>query len=206
VAPVKRLVPACLLLVLAFGTALLAGDVRSWQKALRRGDAMYAAAPERARWEAPARVPFGLAQSALGVSDDVAVREAFQEYRVAARANGHFEVTPAQAAALRHAQVALVPAARSSDPATAAKARTLLGLLVLGGLAQSADESRVQAAFSDLADAVRANPDDVTAKYDLELLLRLSAQRGVRPVQPIGGGEGATGKRGGGSGIPGEGY
>ena len=73
-------------------------------------------------------------------------------------------------------------------------------------LAQTADGSRVQAAFADLTDAVRANPDDVTAKFDLELLLRLSAKRDVRPVEPVGGGQGAAGKRGGGSGVPGEGY
>jgi hypothetical protein len=206
VAAVKRLAAAAVLLVLAVGAALLAGDVRSWDRTLHRGDLVYAAAPGLASWTPSVRFPFGAAQSLLAVSDDVATRQAFRDYRVAAAASGHFEVTPAQAAALRRAQVSLVPIARSSDPVVAAKGRTLLGLLVLGGLAQSADESRVQAAFSDLADAVRANPDDVTAKYDLELLLRLSAQRGVRPVQPIGGGAGATGKRGGGSGIPGEGY
>ena len=91
-------------------------------------------------------------------------------------------MTPVQAAALRHAQSSLVPVARSSDPETAAKGRTLLGLLVLGGLAQSADESRVQAAFSDLADAVRADPDDVAAKYDLELLLRLVSTSSPGPA------------------------
>ena len=202
----RRLALAALLLALATGAALLAGDVRSWQRTLQRGDAVYESAPGLARWNAPVRFPFGLAKSLVGVGDDLATRSAFQQYRVAATSSGHYEVTPVQAAALRHAQSSLVPVARSSDPETAAKGRTLLGLLVLGGLAQSADESRVQAAFSDLADAVRANPDDVAAKYDLELLLRLSTQRGVRPVQPIGGGAGATGKRGGGSGIPGEGY
>ena len=202
----KRLAAAAVLLVLAAGAALLARDVRSWNRTLERGDAVYDSAPGLASWRPTVHVPFAAAERLLGVSDDVATREAFRDYRVAAAASGHYEVTPAQAAALRRAQVSLVPVARSPDPATAARGRTLLGLLVLGGLAQSADESRVQAAFSDLADAVRANPDDVTAKYDLELLLRLSAQRGVRPVQPIGGGAGATGKRGGGSGIPGEGY
>jgi hypothetical protein len=206
VAVVRRLLVAAVLLTLAAGAALLAADVRSWQRSLARGDAVYAAAPGLAGWQAPTRFPFGTAKALLGVGDDLQTRQAFQGYRGAASASGHFEVTPAQAAALRRAQVDLVPVARSSDPATASRARTLLGLLVLGGLAQSAEESRVQAAFSDLADAVRADPDDVTAKYDLELLLRLSAQRGVRPVQPIGGGQGATGKRGGGSGIPGEGY
>lgn len=202
----KRLALAALLLALAACAALLAGDVRSWQRALERGDAVYAAAPAEARWEPSARFPFGVARSVLGIGDDLAVREAFQRYRLAAAVSGHYEVTPAQAAALQRAQLSLVPVARSTDPATASKARTLLGLLVLGGLAQTADEGRVQAAFGDLEDAVRVNPADVTAKYDLELLLRLSAQRGVRPVQPIGGGQGATGKRGGGSGVPGEGY
>jgi hypothetical protein len=202
----KRLAAAIVLLVLAAGAAVLARDVRSWSQTLQRGDAVYASAPGLASWRPTVHFPFGTAERLLGVSDDEATREAFQDYRIAAAASGHYEVTPAQAAALRRAQVSLVPVARSSDAVIAARGRTLLGLLVLGGLAQSADESRVQAAFSDLADAVRANPDDVTAKYDLELLLRLSAQRGVRPVQPIGGGAGATGKRGGGSGIPGEGY
>ena len=202
----KRSVAAALLLVLAVGAALLAADVRSWERTLRRGDAVYAADPAAAHWRPATRFPFRLAKRALGVGSAVATREAFQSYRVAATASGHYEVTPAQAAALRHAQVALVPVARSADPVVAARARTLLGLLVLGGLAQTADNSRVQAAFADLADAVRANPDDETAKFDLELLLRLSAKRDVRPVEPVGGGQGAAGKRGGGSGVPGEGY
>jgi hypothetical protein len=202
----KRLLLAAFLLALAGGAALLAGDVRGWQRALEHGDTVYAADPAGARWQPETRVPFGLARRALGVGDDLATREAFRRYRLAAAASGHYEVTPAQARALQSAQAALVPVARSSDAATAAKARTLLGLLVLGGLAQTADGSRVQAAFADLADAVRANPDDVTAKFDLELLLRLSAKRDVRPVEPVGGGQGAAGKRGGGSGVPGEGY
>jgi hypothetical protein len=203
---VRRLGAAGLLFALAAGAALLAGDVRSWESSLRHGDAVYASAPSLARWQAPAWLPFGVAKDVLGFGDDVGARQALQAYRVAAASSGRYELTRAQAAAVRQAQLALVPVARSSDAATASKARTLLGLLVLGGLAQTADESSVQAAFSDLTDAVRADPDDVTAKYDLELLLRLSARRDIRPVQPVGGGEGAIGKRGGGGGVPGEGY
>ena len=92
--------------------------------------------------------------------------------------------------------------------ARASQAGTLLGILAFGDLARGGgrDPSQAESAIADFENAVRADPTDETAKFDLELLLRLSAKRDVRPVEPVGGGQGAAGKRGGGSGVPGEGY
>ena len=54
--------------------------------------------------------------------------------------------------------------------------------------------------------AVAADPSNVEAAYDLELLLRLTAARGSRIEPGQGGGFGRTGHRGAGGGQPGSGY
>ena len=104
------------------------------------------------------------------------------------------------------AQDALAAAARDADPQRAAQARTLLGILTFGASASGGSQDQVDAAVSDFTDAIRADPDDDFAKFDLELLLRLTAAHGTRTGPGQSNGQGATGRRGAGGGVPGSGY
>jgi hypothetical protein len=202
----RRVVAASALAGLAVLVLLLAADVRSWGAAMASGDAAYAASPARASWQ-PATKLGGLATDILGVDDDLVLRRALRLYAVARathlRLDNATQVQTARAAA----QDALLEAAASSDAKRASEARTLLGVLTFGSSASGAEQDQVDSAIADFADAIRADPANDEAKFDLELLLRLSAAHGTRPGQGLGGATGRGGnRRGAGGGSPGRGY
>jgi hypothetical protein len=200
-----RLAAAACLVPLALLVALLAADVRSWRTALESGDAVYAASPSHASWTPSTRLG-GLGEELLGVRDDVALRRALQRFHqtvgLRLRLDNALEVQTARA----RAQDALEGAALDSDPQRASQAQTLLGILAFAASSRGGDQSQVDAAASDFTDAIRADPADDPAKFDLELVLRLTATRGVRPGPGLGGGYGPTGRHGAGRGLPGKGY
>jgi hypothetical protein len=200
-----RLALAGLLVAAAVLVALLAADVRAWPTTLTSGDAVYAATPGRASW-APSTRLGGLGESLLGVRDDVTQRRALQLYRLSSglrqRLDNALDVQTARA----QAQDGLASAARSSDPQHAAQARTLLGILTFGASASGGSQNQVDAAAADFTDAIRADPDYGFAKFDLELLLRLTAAHGTRTGAGQSNGLPATGHHGAGGGVPGNGY
>jgi hypothetical protein len=81
-------------------------------------------------------------------------------------------------------------------------------VLAFGDLARGGGRNATQAqtALGDFTDAVRADPSNEIAKFDLELLMRALVARGVRTGTTEGGATGATGRNGAGSGAPGQGY
>jgi hypothetical protein len=203
-----RFVPALLLLVLATAAALLAGDVRSWQRTLRSDDALLVVAPRRPTWHAPARLPFSLAERLLGVRDDVAARQAIRLFRETVSVTPRLDNAMEVAAARARAENALAAVARGNDLTYAAQADTLLGILAFGDLAHGGgtDSSQAEATVADFESAVRADPEDETAKYDLELVLRLLTARGVRIGPATRSAPGSTGRHGAAGGTPGQGY
>jgi hypothetical protein len=200
-----RIALATVLVALAVLAALLAADVRSWPGALTSGDALYASSPSSATWAPPTRLG-GLALNLLGLHGDVQLRRAFQLFREAGatpqRLDNALEVQTARA----DAQEALAAAARRSPPQAASQALTLLGILAFRAVASGGGPSQTDAALSDFTDAVRADPGNDLAKFDLELLLRLSAAHGVRAGGGQGSGFGRGGRHGAAGGLPGSGY
>jgi hypothetical protein len=166
---------------------------------------VYSIAPRHARWT-PATHLGSLAETLLGTAGDVTARTALRSYGQVAGLHEHLddalEVQTARAAAIN----ALDGPANSTDPRVAAQARTLLGILVFSEAAAGGGVSQTDDAIADFTDAVRVDPGDTAAKYDLELLLRLTAARGHRrgtgPVNAFG----KTGHPGAAGGIPGSGY
>jgi hypothetical protein len=205
---------AALLLVLAVLIALLASDVRAWQTTLRDDDALAASAPAAVTWNTPTRLG-STAEHLLGVRDDMAARRAVALYL--RNLNVHARLDNAQQVALARSSTeqALAEVARSSDGPRASQAETLLGVLVFNDVAPSTDpfeptagidQNQAQASVADFRDAVRADPSNANAKYDLELALRLLLAQGVRVGAGAQTGAGSTGQRGAGGGIPGSGY
>jgi len=193
------------LVVVAVLAALLAADTRAWRLSLERGDAVYAVSPGQAQWR-PATHLGGLAQSLLGVGDDVALRQGLVLYR---QIVGQHEFLNNQLGieTLRaQAEQRLAGPAASSNPKVASQARTLLGILAFGAAANGAGVSQTDAAISDFTDAVTVDQSNTAAKYDLELLLRLSATGAVRTSSGPTNGFGRTGRHGASGGVPGSGY
>lgn len=190
------------LVALAAAAALLASEVRDWQRALAPGPVRPAS-----QWQAPTRVPGRLAERLLAVGDDVRARHAIQLFEqnrsVTERLDNAVEVTASRAAA----ETALVAVARGDGP-RAAQAGTLLGILAFGDLARGGghDENQAEVAVSDFTNAVRADPEDANAKFDLELVLRSFAAHGIRTGSSGDGGPGSAGRNGASNGTPGSGY
>ncbi len=104
---------------------------------------------------------------------------------------------------------------RSSSGARASQAETLLGVLVFTDVGPSndpfqettgIDPDQAQASVTDFDDAVRADPENALAKYDLELALRALLSQGIQVGAGNQTGAGSNGQRGAGGGIPGNGY
>jgi hypothetical protein len=148
--------------------ALLAVDVGRWHAALANGDLRYARQPLGAYpWRADAILPFGAGEGLLGVEHAVAYRRAVRLFRLGEpRA-----ALPRPGAARLRAEAQALLARGARDPAEA----TLLGSLLLASTAAATDRTtrlalldRAAASFSA---AIRADPENADAKYDLELAL-----------------------------------
>jgi hypothetical protein len=200
-------VPAIVLAIAVF-VALLAADVRSRGDALSSGDALLSATPATASWRGSSRLPAGLAEELLAIDDDLAARRALQRFRATAFRRGRLDNAIDVAADRAETEAALAAVARSSDAAKATQARTLLGVLTFSDFARGGGKSagQAEAAIAYFDGAVRIDPSNEAAKYDLELALRALAARGVRVGQGSGGATGSTGRKGAGGGIPGRGY
>ena len=200
-----KLAAAVILLVLAVLVALLAADVRAWPAALSSGDAVYASSPSRANWTPPARLG-GLSKSLLGVSADVAYRRALRLFLLSSgrelRLDNALDVSTARG----QAQDALGRIAREPHGRRSSQARTLLGLLAFSATGAGGGPTELSQAILDFEDAIRADPTDETAKYDLELLLRLAAAHGVRASPGPGNPVDTEGRKGAGTGGGGSGY
>jgi hypothetical protein len=200
-----RIALGAVLATLAVLLALLAADVRAWPAALDSGDALDAASPSSASWTPPTHLG-GLAEDLIGAQEDLQLRRALQLYRESGAVPQRLDDALAVQTARAAAQDALAAAARSSRPQDASQALTLLGILAFGSVAAGGGSNQTDAALSNFTDAVRTDPGNELAKYDLELLLRLGAARGVRSGAANGSSLGPGGRRGGGGGLPGSGY
>jgi hypothetical protein len=205
---------AAVLLALAVLAALLAADARGWQRTLRSDDALLAAAPKLATWQPRTRLS-SLAERVLGVRDDVEARRAIALYLENVNIPVRLDNAQQVAIARGRAEQALAAAARTGNGSRASQAETLLGVLVFTDVGPSndpfdettgIDPDQAQASLADFEDAVRADPGNAIAKYDLELALRVLVAQGVRVGAGQQTGAGSTGQRGAGGGIPGNGY
>ena len=198
-----RFLPALVLVVLAVLVALLAADVRGWQLTF----ATAGSDPAQRGLTPSARVPWNLAGRLLGVGDDVQARRAIRQFEQTVSASARLDNALGVTGARARAETELGAVARGNG-ARSSQAGTLLGILAFGDLARGGgrDPSQAQTAIADFENAVRADPSDEIAKFDLELVLRLLAARGVRTGVTSGGGAGSTGHQGAGGGTPGKGY
>jgi hypothetical protein len=200
-----RVLGSLALAAIAAFAALLAADVRGWPSALAQGDAVYAVAPGNAAWAPPTRLG-GIAEAVLGTRGDVVFRQALQQYESAASVPSRLDTALELQTLRSQAETALAAAAGSTDRTRASRASTLVGILAFDQSAAGAGPNEADAAIGDFTTAVRDDPANGAAKFDLELMLRLTAAHGSRPGAGQAHRFGRGGRRGAGGGTPGSGY
>jgi hypothetical protein len=202
---VIRIAFAAVLAVAAVVAALGALDARAWERTLARDDAAFGETPLRVRWDAATRLPGDPARAALALDDDLALRRAVRSFLALDAVPRGVDNGDLRGRARAVAQLALADVASNGSPTQSSQANDLLGVIAAGGgrVAGVSASERARAAFEA---AVRADPSNVAAKYNLELVVRRMRARGVREEPGKGSGPGSRGRRGAGAGTPGRGY
>jgi hypothetical protein len=154
---------------------LMAVDVRRWNDRIRQDDLAYlagSAGPEH--WQAKQIVPFHVTEKALGIQRDLAFRHALRLFRVS-RPRVSVVTTPNLAVARSQAQAALTEVLRSdADPHRRSIVANLLGVLSFTAGIGSRDINAaelLQAGIASFQTAVRLDPENDDAKFNLELAL-----------------------------------
>ena len=201
------LAPGVIALALAALLAAAAEDARSWPDRVRQGDVRYRAMPEAGD---PWPQSSGAVRAALGVNDDLRFRRALWAYRVTEQRVREQE-QEFGGAELR-AQIATLLgglAESDPDPGRRSSAATMLGVLAYGEYRRNARGGSVflQRSLQSFREAIRLDPTNDDAKFDLELLLELVASS-QGDEGGSAGGKGGPETDVGGAGItrPGEGY
>ena len=187
------------LIVVAVLLVLLAVDVNAWSDRLRSDDLRFRVDQRSSpSWTADTILPSRVSRGLLGIDDDRALRKGVASFRLAYRTGRGIDngVTRQRRRAL--AETALGSVGGNANQSQAAD---LLGLLAASG----SGTRSLEASVASFQNAVRLDPANVSAQYNLELLLHLLEAHGKR----VGPGS-ATGPRGGregaGAGTPGSGY
>ena len=201
-----RLIVAAALVGAAAVLAVAAHDVLAWRSAVKDGDARFRTRPTAATWRAEAWLPGDPARRRLKLDEDLELRRGVQAFVIAARTPRGFDNGETRARVRSGAEVELEDLAGHAGPKAASQAGNLLGVLVagtgqvVGGI--TADD-RARAAFEA---AIRRDPENAAAKYNLELLLRRTRATATRQGPGSGSGSLGHGRRGAGSRTPGRGY
>jgi hypothetical protein len=197
-----RVASAVAALVLAGSLAVLAHDLRTWESGIERGDRAYADAPSRATWAAAPWLPGDPAGAILGVEPRLELRRAVQSFTRAVDVPRGIDNGERRARLRAAADVALARVAEAGDAEAASQASNLIGVLAETEL-EGPTASRGRAAFEA---AVRADPANDAAAYNLELILRRARVVGTREGPGSGSGSRGPARQGAGAGVPGLGY
>lgn len=178
---IRKVAPIVVLLALAALAALLARDAASIRHGMERGDLAFEASPAAERlWRFDTTLPF--AEELFGVDDDLVYRRALRAFAVDDRRsqNPYDFSRPAFRA---EAQAAIGEAERSGlSPARRSKLATLTGVLAFDEAVNDPvnGPNLVRQSLAHFRRAVRIDPSNTEAKYDLEFMLRLLAPEAER--------------------------
>lgn len=189
----RRLVLAGLCLVAAALALALARDAWLWDKAIRDADERAHIAPlGPSSWTASAFLPGDPARLLLGIDDDLAFRRLYAHAATLA-------ATPAPSGRSPRpvVETALGQLSRTEkDPRIASAAANMLGVLFFTD-PDDPDSSPADRAVGSFQDAVLLDPQNASAKGNLELVLRqLSTDEIKGRTSPGGGNKGGKGGAG----------
>jgi hypothetical protein len=169
--------------------AVVAVDAWRWRGQLEEADVRYAAfRGDQAMWEPETVLPAAVSRDALGVADDVAFRHAVQEFRLAnprRRARDLADVGRRGRVELRLGRLARTDPSRERR-SLAANLRGALAFEEARGDQGGQTGVFLRRALTEFRDAIRLDPGNEAAKYNLELVLRLL--QSTQDDGPAGGG------------------
>jgi hypothetical protein len=171
---IRKGLPIAILLVLALFAALVARDAAAIRRGFEGGDLAFKAQPAAERlWKIDTRVPYST--RAFGVEDDLLYRRALRAFAVDAR-RGENPYDFDRPAFRAEAQATLSGAEESALAAPLrSKAASLQGVLTFEeAIADPVNgPALMRQVVGDFERAVRIDPSNEEAKYNLEYLLRL---------------------------------
>ena len=178
----RKAAPIAALLILAVVAALVSRDAAAVDGAFDRSDVAFEAQPAAERlWKIDTRLPY--AKDAFSIEDDLMYRRALRAFAVDAR-RGENPYDFDRPAFRAEAQATLGSAERSSELTAAqrSKAASLQGVLSFEeGIADPVNGSTLmKRALDEFGRAVRIDPTNEEAKYNLEYVLRLMDPRAAR--------------------------
>jgi hypothetical protein len=203
-----RIGVAVLVLALATFVVLLASDLKAWRQAVRAGDARFVQSPGSATWTTSPIIPFRLAEGILGLSNQLAFREAAQSFVVVKAAGNGLDNGYAESRTRGVLEAELAQLARGSNRGRDSQADNLLGILAFIDSQANGPTgpAPVERSVGDFQAAVQLDPSNEDAKFNLELLLRELVAHGVRSGSNGSTSGPAKGHTGAGAGTPGRGY
>ena len=203
-----RIVALAVLAAAGVVAALLAADLRSWQTAVRSGDATFADDPASASWHVSTLLPFDPALHILGLADQLALRRAAQQFVPVATAGNGLDNGFSESQARGALEEVLTRLGAGPSRERDSEAENLLGILAFLDTKQHGPNAPapVERSVADFQSAVQLDPADDDAKFNLELLLRELLARGVRPGSNGSSPGPAKGHKGAGGGQAGRGY
>ena len=196
--------------LLAAGAILagLAADVLHWRDAIRSGDREFALRPASAMWKTNTLLPSDPARDLLGLGLPLRFRIAEQSFAAVQTAGQGYDNGLSETRTRGELEAELAQLAQSRDHLIASKADNMLGILAFADATPTGPlaAAPIDQSVADFQAAVRLDPTNVDAKFNLELLLRQLVAKGIRPGANNSAGGRANGHRGAGGGLPGSGY
>lgn len=198
---------ALALVAAAAALTILATDVLRWRGHLERADMRYAAGTGAPRmWEPEGSWLPGATTTLLGVADDVELRQALQRFRLARVRQAPRTQQEVNLRSGVEAELARIGRG-GGDPEQRSLAAVLRGALAFEEARTGAGQPTVflRRSLTAFREAVRTDPVNEAAKYDVELVLRLletvasdasggtGAQRGNVTARGAGAGSSGTG-------------
>jgi hypothetical protein len=178
---IRKAAPIAILLVLALVAALVARDAAAIRHGMQRGDLAFEAVPAAEKlWRFDTTLPF--AEEAFGIEDDLVYRRALRTFAVddRRRQDPYDFSRPAFRA---EAQAQLANAEHSGlSAARRSKLATLAGALSFDEAVSDPvnGPNLIRQSLAHFQRAVRIDPTNTEAKYDLEFLLRVLAPGAAR--------------------------
>ena len=203
-----RFIAAVVLLTAAVALAVLARDVLHWRNAMHRGDDQFAQSPPAATWHPTTAFPSVLSRDLLGLGLPLEFRAAQQSFAAVQAAGAGYDNGLSESRTRGELEATLADLARSGNRTLASQADNLLGILAFTDASRSGpiQPAPVDQSVADFQAAIRLDPSNAEAKFNLERLLHELIAHGVRVGPDATGGGPSRGHRGAGGGLPGRGY
>jgi hypothetical protein len=202
-----RILVGVVALAVAAALALFASDVLAAQSTMKRDDLRFRVAPDaRGLWKIEGRTPS--LKSLLQLEDDLAWRVAAQRFQLS-RARANIAYDPSRTSTRAETQAGLATA--ETHPLTPAQSSALANFSAVLAFEEAVGDPQngpalLRRSTSEFRRAIRLNPQNEEAKFNLELLLQLLESNDQQRRDRLGVGTGSDNATGAGAAREGTGY